>query len=219
MNQAVQHQPEGGLRIRDGYAEIPAWGWDSHQSTILGIPVLVDVNATIPVIPDGGQIKPSLYLTFTNGWVLAFNTPFSDLQAGFSEMPPFVFGSFYLGEGNHVFDLKSFNRIERPLAELAELEAVIHDVANFPFINRDDLIATYIDTDPYRPGVADAILTDSGVHVWAIMGAILLTGATPDEVARDYDVLREAVDAAIAYYRRYRPIIIARITANNVGAA
>jgi uncharacterized protein (DUF433 family) len=222
VNQAAQNQPEGGLFIRDGYAAIAAWGWNSTQDTILGIPIIAYVTKTVPSIPDRGERRPSLYLTFTNGWVLALDTPFANAQEPFPpKSPPIVFGSAYIGEADHVFDLASFRKVDRNrnLSDLSALETTIYEVARFPLADRNELIATYIDTDPYRPGVADAILIDSGVHVWAIMGAILLTGATPDEVARDYDIPREAVDAAIAYYRQYRPVIIARIAANNVGAA
>lgn len=219
MNEALQNLPVDGLIIRDGFAAIPAWGWDSTQETILGIPVVADVNLAIPVIPEGGQIRPSLYLTFLNGWVLALDTPFSDFLEQAAAMPSLVFGFAYIGEANHIFDFTTFRRIQRNLGDLAVLEATIREVATLPLSNRDDLIAAYIDADPYRPGIADAILTDHGVPVWALIGAILLTEATPDEVAQGYEVPREAVDAAIAYYRRYRPVIAERIAANNVGAA
>ncbi len=217
MNEALQNLSSGGLVIRDGFAAIPAWGWDSAQDTILGIPVHADVNNAIPVIPSGGQIMPSLYLTFANGWVLALNTPFTDLPDadGF----PLVFGSAYIGEGNHIFDGTSLRTIDHNLVDLAVLEATIREVASLPVRNWDDLIARYIEVNPYRPGIADAIIRTYGVSVWAIVGAITLAGATAEEVIENYEVPREAVEAALAYYQRYRPVIDARIAANNVGAA
>lgn len=217
MNEALQNLSSVGLVIRDGFAAIPAWGWDSTQDTILGVPVHADVNNAIPVIPSGGQIIPSLYLTFANGWVLALNTPFTDLPA--ADGLPLIFGSAYIGEGNHTFDGTSIRTIHRNLGDLAVLEATIREVASLPVRNWDDLIATYIEANPYRPGISDATLTDYGVPVWAIIGAIMLRDATPDEVAQGYEVPREAVDAALAYYQRYRPIIDERIAANNVGVA
>ncbi len=221
MNHAVQNQPEGGLFIGDGYAAIPAWGWDSTQGTILGIPVMPFVSITLPSIPDRGEIKPSLYLTFSNGWVLALDTPLANFQGHSTDFPSIIFGSAYIGEGNRAFDLTSMRKVDhnRNLGDLAELVATIHEVASFPSTSRDDLIDTYIAADPYRPGIADAVIRDFGVHVWAIIGAILLAGATLDEVAQDYELPRNAVLAALAYYRRYRPIIMARMNANNVGAA
>lgn len=217
MNEALQNLSSGGLVIRDGFAAIPAWGWDSTQDTILGIPIHADVNSAIPVIPSGGQIIPSLHLTFANGWVLALNALFADRYAAGG--PSMIVGTAYLGEGNHVFDRTSYHSIRGNLDDLAVLEATIRQVAIYPVRNWDDLIATYIEANPYRPGISDAILTDYGVPVWAIIGAISLTGATPDEVADGYEVPREAVDAALAYHQRYRPIIDERIAANNVGAA
>jgi len=59
VNEAIQNLPAGGLVIRDGFAAILAWGWDSTQNTILGIPVHADMNNAIPVIPSGSQIMPS----------------------------------------------------------------------------------------------------------------------------------------------------------------
>ena len=71
--------------------------------------------------------------------------------------------------------------------------------------------------------------------VWAIIGALVLTdnpaenqmvlsdeAVVPllgdeqviEQVARDYDVSREAVEAAIAYYRQHKPLIDARLLAN-----
>jgi uncharacterized protein (DUF433 family) len=216
VNEAVQQHPAGGLIIGEGYAEIPAWGWNSSQRSILGIPVLVDVNRTIRDIRDGSLIKPSLYLTFPNGWVLALNTPFSDMPTGEG---PVVFGSAYVGEANHVFDLESFRTINRHLGDLSVLEATIREIANLPFADRYDLIDKFVAEDSFHPGIADAVIADSGVHIWALIGAILLRGATVAEAADDYDIPREAVLGALAYYRQHRPIILARIAANNVGAA
>jgi uncharacterized protein (DUF433 family) len=216
VNEAIRPQPAGGLIIGEGYAEIPAWGWNSSQRSILGIPVLVDVNRTIRDIRDGSHIKPSLHLTFPNGWVLALNTPFSDFLT--EDAAP-VFGTAYIGEANHVFDLESVRNINRPLSDLSVLEATILEIANLPFADRYDLIEKFIAADPHHPGIADAVIADSGVHVWALMGAFLLRDVTVDEAAYDYEISREAVLAGLAYYRQYRPIIIARIAANNLGAA
>ena len=71
--------------------------------------------------------------------------------------------------------------------------------------------------------------------VWAIIGAPVLTDNPAEnqtvlsdeaiapllgedqaieQVARDYGVSREAVEAAIAYYRQHKPLIDARLLAN-----
>jgi hypothetical protein len=73
------------------------------------------------------------------------------------------------------------------------------------------------------------------VPVWAIIGALVLTdnpaddpgvldnqtvvplldeGDAIEQVARDYGVSREAVEAAITYYRQHKHLIDARLIAN-----
>lgn len=80
----------------------------------------------------------------------------------------------------------------------------------------EELIERFIEENPFRPGVADARLTDSGVPVWAIIGYLPAVGDNPDRVAKSYDLPREAVDAALAYYDRHRRVIDARIAANEI---
>jgi uncharacterized protein (DUF433 family) len=76
-----------------------------------------------------------------------------------------------------------------------------------------------IQPNPYRPGVDEAVLGDFGIPVWAVVGAIVLAHATPDEVARDYQIPVAAVRAALAYYERHKDAIDARIAANQQFAA
>jgi uncharacterized protein (DUF433 family) len=81
--------------------------------------------------------------------------------------------------------------------------------------DEDALIARYIEPNPHKPAVEEARLTDYGISVWAIMGYYLLAlNRDVDEVARAYDVPREAVEAAIAYYRRHQCAIDTRLAAN-----
>jgi uncharacterized protein (DUF433 family) len=79
----------------------------------------------------------------------------------------------------------------------------------------DRLIERHIDAswDRYPGGRADARLLDSGVPVWALIGQ-LEAGGDLDQVAADYSLPREAVEAALAYYRRHRALIDARILLN-----
>lgn len=131
MNEALQNLSSGGLVICDGFAAIPAWGWDSTQDTILGIPIHADVNNAIPVIPSGGQIIPSLHLTFANGWVMALNALFADRYAAGG--PSMIVGTAYLGEGNHVFDRTSYHSIRGNLDDLAVLESDDSPGGNLPY--------------------------------------------------------------------------------------
>jgi uncharacterized protein (DUF433 family) len=79
----------------------------------------------------------------------------------------------------------------------------------------DELIARYIELDPRRPWPGDAWLRDSGVHVWALVGHWRLARAQDvTAVACDYDLPVEAVQAALAYYRRHTAAIDARLAEN-----
>ena len=80
----------------------------------------------------------------------------------------------------------------------------------------DRLIGRHVDPnwDRYPGGRADARLLDSGVPVWALIGQLEADGGDLDRVAADYNLPREAVEAALAYYRRHRSLIDARILLN-----
>lgn len=56
--------------------------------------------------------------------------------------------------------------------------------------------------DRYPSGRADARLKDHGVPDWALVAPLHAIAGDLDELARDYDVPREAVDGAMAYYRQ-----------------
>jgi uncharacterized protein (DUF433 family) len=81
--------------------------------------------------------------------------------------------------------------------------------------DKSDLILQYIAPNPYRPGVDEAMLVESGIPVWALVGAITLAHSTPEEVAADYEISLTAVHAALAYYERHTAAIDARIAANH----
>ena len=77
----------------------------------------------------------------------------------------------------------------------------------------DELIARHIKPDP--EGRADrARLAGSGVELWALITHLRSVGDDIVQTAADYDVPREAVEVALAYYRRHRAVIDARITLN-----
>jgi uncharacterized protein (DUF433 family) len=80
-------------------------------------------------------------------------------------------------------------------------------------LSDDELIERYIDPDwdRYAHGRADASLKGYGVRVWALVAQLRAIGGDLDELARDYELPREAVDAAMAFYRRNRKYIDARI--------
>jgi uncharacterized protein (DUF433 family) len=81
-------------------------------------------------------------------------------------------------------------------------------------ISDQELIQKYIEPNPYRPGPADARIVDYGVSVWALVGYWRVVGEDVARVAEDYELPREAVAAAIAYYRENSEAIESRLAAN-----
>ena len=67
---------------------------------------------------------------------------------------------------------------------------------------------------PARPGAAEWRRKERGVPVWAIIGTLLPDGSNADQVASDYGISYEAIEAAQAYYRQHQPLIDARLAAN-----
>ena len=78
----------------------------------------------------------------------------------------------------------------------------------------DELIAAYVEPESHLGGVEEARLLKYGVPVWALIAHWRVGGGDADAVARDYDLPRQAVEAALAYYGRHGPAIDARIAAN-----
>lgn len=75
----------------------------------------------------------------------------------------------------------------------------------------ESLIARYIQQDPHRPGRHEArvVTAVSSPQVWILIPYLRASGL--DEVARAYELPREAVLAVIAYYQRNRELIDAKI--------
>ena len=84
-------------------------------------------------------------------------------------------------------------------------------------MSETELIARYVEENPYKPGPPDARLKDSGVAVWAFI-AYLHAAVAGDvtQAAADYELTPEAAQAALAYYRQHQPLIDARIAWNAV---
>jgi uncharacterized protein (DUF433 family) len=79
-------------------------------------------------------------------------------------------------------------------------------------VEDDELIAKWIEQREDKPGLDEAWIKDYWVSVWAIAGYSRFVPDL-DEIAADYALPREAVDAAMAYYRRYKHIFDARFEA------
>lgn len=78
----------------------------------------------------------------------------------------------------------------------------------------DELIEKYIYASPRRGGLANVVVEPYVISVWALIGAMTLGGATAEEVVRDYRITDEAMQAALAFYRRHKEVIDARIDEN-----
>ena len=77
-----------------------------------------------------------------------------------------------------------------------------------------DLIRQYLEFNPHKPGLDEVWFKDEGVPVWALIGYLQAAEGDIDRVAKDYEVPREAVEAAIAFYRLHHVVIDNRIAAN-----
>ena len=76
------------------------------------------------------------------------------------------------------------------------------------------LIERYIEPNPNRPGLGEARLAHYGVSVWALVAYLEAVNGDIARVAEDYALPREAVEAALVYYRRHQNLIDARISAS-----
>ena len=83
-------------------------------------------------------------------------------------------------------------------------------------MNDDELIARYIEPNPYHPSLDAARVRQYGVSVWSIIAHLHVVGDDVTQVAAVYGLPSEAVEAAMAYYRRHKDLIDARIVANAV---
>jgi uncharacterized protein (DUF433 family) len=75
-------------------------------------------------------------------------------------------------------------------------------------------ITRYVEQHPRKRGEAEARLADSKIAIWALVGYLRMVDGDVDRVAADYDLPRDAVEAALAYYRQHRAAIDARLAAN-----
>lgn len=77
-------------------------------------------------------------------------------------------------------------------------------------LDMDALIEKYIFVPPFGdPGAARVV--GPGVSVWALIAYYEAVDHDTNQVAHDYRLCRDAVDAAVAYYRRHQPLIDALI--------
>ena len=81
--------------------------------------------------------------------------------------------------------------------------------------SKQALIKRYIGPDLLKGGKGNARLKDYGVHVWALIGHMPPTATSAAQVAEDYSLPVEAVEAAYAFYEQNRCAIDARLAENS----
>jgi uncharacterized protein (DUF433 family) len=79
----------------------------------------------------------------------------------------------------------------------------------------DRLIDLHIEPNPHKAGRDEVQIIDANVPVWALIGYLDAVEGDVAQVAEDYEIPREAMLAALAYYRRNIAVIDARIEANS----
>ena len=82
----------------------------------------------------------------------------------------------------------------------------------------EERFVRYIEENPFKPGIANARLVESGMAIWAFAGALEAAENDSVRLAHDYELSPEQVEAAIAYYQRYKEIIDDRRVANQLSA-
>ena len=75
-------------------------------------------------------------------------------------------------------------------------------------------IAQHVQPNPRRGGVAEYLMVGTGIEVWVIIGYLHAVGDDVNRVAQDYALSPEAVQAALAHYRRHQRAIDDRIAQN-----
>ena len=78
-------------------------------------------------------------------------------------------------------------------------------------LREQQLVDRLIEPHNQKPGYAESILVDNGTSVWVVIRDWLFDGDL-GRVRGNWGLTEEAIDAVIAYYRRHKQVIDARIT-------
>ena len=79
-----------------------------------------------------------------------------------------------------------------------------------PPLSDAELIERYVEPNPHKPGAAEARLREYGVAVWVLVDYWFNVRFDLPQVAQDFDLPPEAVQAALAYYRAHQALIDAQ---------
>ena len=81
-------------------------------------------------------------------------------------------------------------------------------------MDKDYLVKKYIEP---AASPADAWVYGYGVDVWALIAYLRVVDGDIDQVSKAYDLPREAVEAALAYYSQHEKVIDARLMLATTG--
>jgi len=82
-------------------------------------------------------------------------------------------------------------------------------------VEEQTLIERWIDPNPRRRGAGDARLKEYGVPIWALVGDLPVVDGDVAQLAAAFEVPLDAVQAALAYYRRHKREIDIRLAENS----
>ncbi|MDQ2784920.1 MAG: hypothetical protein M3Y58_07960 [Chloroflexota bacterium] len=85
--------------------------------------------------------------------------------------------------------------------------------------HQEELLSDYIHFDPEEPGVDQVRVAPADVPVWVIVAQLEGADGNIMQVAEDYELPPEAVEAAVVFYRRNRAAIDARRAENRLPGA
>jgi uncharacterized protein (DUF433 family) len=97
-----------------------------------------------------------------------------------------------------------------------DVKRKLEEVIKSDLRRQEMLLDSYIHLDPAESGVDQARVAPADVPVWVIVAQVEGAGGDVAQVAEDYELPREAVEAALIFYRRNRAAIDARRTENRL---
>lgn len=95
-----------------------------------------------------------------------------------------------------------------------DLDSILHKSRRVTSEEASALIERYIEHRTPQNSRADAVVRDTGVPVWALVGYLPAVEGNLNQVAQDYDLPLDAVIASIYYYSENKGAIDCRIEAN-----
>lgn len=79
----------------------------------------------------------------------------------------------------------------------------------------DELIARYLEPNPYKPGKANYRLVESGMAMWAFANVLEAENGNLAYIADGWEISPAQIDAAIAFYERHREVVDDQRIANS----